>query len=736
MGGGRLAPRMVRVSLSTKYTVALLIPLAVGIGLLAVTFAQIIGSQTERNAETSGRLIADGISASLRALLDEQMAATRTLRDAVLAAHASGIVSRDQVTALMRSTLEDNPSMLGIWSCWEPNAIDGRDADFAGKAGNDDHGRYANYVVRYQDSIRSEPLEGYDGVSALDYYALPRRTLAESVVEPYGYQQDGRWMTLTTFAEPIVIDGKFAGAIGSDIDLAALQQIVSRNRPLGAGRVSLISADGKWISDTGAERNGKDIGADDPSLAQLTPDLAAGRPSIQRARSAADGGIDILRIFVPLAVGRTGTNWSVMVTLPTDSLFSEARQFTHIIQLAGLLMALMFCGTIAFCTRWFIGRPLGDIAKSLGQAASTVESDPAVDRLAARGDEIGLMASSMRLFQETQIEKSRIESEAARRAEEAIVAVEHLATGLTALADGDLTVAIDAAFSASYEKLRTDFNVTVTRLRATIGEVAASALSVGHGTAEISRASEDLSRRTEVQAAKLEESAASLDGITRAVSDTAERAEVTKVLTESAKAKSEVSIAKVQSAVAKMAAIDDSTRKIIKILETIGGIASRSNLLALNATIEATRAGEAGRAFAIVAAEVRDLATRSADAAKDIDQLISGSTTNVAQGIALVGETGIALNEIATEVAHACGAVAEIATGAKDQAGALHKANAVAKELDQVTKRNAAMAEVTTGAAKALEAESRELLRLTARFRLGERPDRPQAANATGSVCR
>jgi methyl-accepting chemotaxis protein len=727
---------MVRLSLSTKYTVALLIPLAAGIGLLAVTLAQIISSHTERGAETSGQLIADGISASLRALLDEQMAATRTLRDAVLAAHASGTLSRDEVTALMRSALEDNPSMLGVWSCWEPNVIDGRDADFVGKSGNDADGRYANYVVRYQGSIRSEPLEGYDGASALDYYALPRRTLAESVVEPYSYQQDGRWMVLTTFAEPIVIDGKFAGAIGSDIDLAALQQIVSRNRPLGTGRVSLISADGKWISDTGAERNGKDIGADDPSLAQMTPELAAGRSSIQRARSAADGGIDVLRIFVPLAVGRTGTNWSVMVTLPVDSLFSEAHQFTHIIQLAGLLMALMFCGTIVFCTRWFIGRPLGDIATGLGQAASTTESDPVLDRLAARGDEIGLMASSMRLFQETQIEKRRMEAEAARRAEEALVAVEHLATGLTALADGDLTVAIDAALSPSYEKLRADFNLTVARLRATIGEVATSALSVGHGTAEISRASEDLLRRTEVQAANLEETVASLDGITQAVHDTAERAKVAKVLTESAKAKSDVSIAKVQSAIAKMAAIDDSTRKIVKVLETIGGIASQSNLLALNATIEATRAGEAGRGFAIVAAEVRDLAKRSADAAKDINQLISGSTTNVTQGIALVGETAVALNEIATEVAHAYGAVAEIATSAKDQAGALHKANTAASELDQVTKRNAAMAEGTTGATKALEVESRELLRLTARFRLGERPERPEAANAAGSVRR
>jgi methyl-accepting chemotaxis protein len=543
-------------------------------------------------------------------------------------------------------------------------------------------------------------------------------------------------MVLTTFAEPIIIDGKFAGAIGSDIDLAALQQIVSQNRPLGTGRVSLISANGEWISDTGAERKGKAIGADDPSLAQLTPELAAGHPSIQRARSAADGGIDVLRIFVPLAVGRSGTNWSVMVTLPVDSVFSEARQFTQIIQLAGLLMALTSCGTIVLCTRWFIGRPLSDIAKGLGRAASTAEPDMALDRLAARGDEIGLMASSIRLFQETQIEKRRMETETARGVEEAIVAVEHLATGLTALAGGDLTVVIDAPFSLNYERLRTDFNIMVARLRVTIGEVAASALSVGQGTAEISCASEELSRRTEMQAANLEKTAASLDGITHAVQDTAERAKVAKALTESAKAKSKASIAKVQSAVAKMAAIDDSTRKIISVLETIGGIASQSNLLALNATIEAARAGEAGRGFAIVASEVRDLAKRSADAAKDINQLISGSTTNVKQGIALVDETGAALNEIAAELANAHDAVAGIATSAEDQAGALHQANTVTNELDQVTQRNAAMAEETTGATKALEAESRELLRLTARFRLGEGLKHRDAANSAGPVFR
>jgi methyl-accepting chemotaxis protein len=728
MGRGLPSHRLLRLSLSTQFTIVLLVPLALGIGLLVITLAQFIGSQTERSAETSGRAIADGISASLRALLDEQMAATRTLRDAVIASHTAGTVSREGMTALMRGALEDNPSMLGVWSCWEPNAVDGRDAEFVGKNGNDAHGRYANYVVRHRDGIRAEPLEGYDGDSVLDYYALPKRTHTESVVEPYNYQQDGRWLTLTTFAEPIIIDGKFAGAIGSDIDLAALQEIVSRNRPLDAGRVSLISAEGKWISDAGTDRIGKEIGVDDAELSRLLPELAAGRASIQRVRSAIDGGIDVLRIFVPLSVGRSGTYWSVMVTLPIDALYSEARRFTFMIQAAGFLMAAALCATIIFSTRQLIGKPLRDITKGLDHAGKTDEPDPAIARLAGRSDEVGLMAGSIRLFQQTQIEKRRIESESARDADDAIFAVEHLATGLTALAAGDLTVAIDKPFSARYEKLRNDLNLTIARLRSTIGEVTASAISVGNGTADISRASEQLSSRTEAQAANLEEAATSLNGITRTVQDTAERAKAAKGLTESAKAKSELSITKVQTAIAKMAAIDDSTRRVIDVLKTIGGIASQSNLLALNATIEAVHAGEMGKGFAIVASEVRDLAKRSAEAAENINELILGSTTNVKEGIALVDETSAVLSEIAAEVANAYDAVADIATSAKDQAGALEQANAVATELDQVTRHNAAMAVETTEATKALAEQSQELLRLTARFRLNDSVPRSASA--------
>ncbi|MDR3462753.1 MAG: methyl-accepting chemotaxis protein [Beijerinckiaceae bacterium] len=716
-----LMPRKkILVSLSTKYTLALLIPLAVGIGLLSIVLAQIIQTQAEHNAEASGWTIAAGVSASLEAVLDEQMAATRTMRDAIVAAQTSGAVSRAGVAGLMRRVLEDNPAILGVWSCWEPDAIDGRDRDFVAKPGSDAKGRFANYVVRHPDGIRLEPLTGYDATPPLDYYAEPKRSLAESVVEPYGYEQDGHWLLLTTFAEPIVIDGKFAGAVGSDIDLGALRKIVAQNHPLGTGRVSLVSAGGLWISDAGAGHGGKAVGADDPALAKLVPELAAGRSVLQRVQSAADGGAEVIRIFTPLAIGRTGANWSVMVTLPVEALFENAHRLTNIILLAGELMALIFCVTLVFCTRRFIGRPLREIANGLRDQESDAGPSPGLVRLSARTDEIGMMARSMLLFGETQIEKRKMEAEAVRTAEFAKVAVDNLATGLNALAQGDLTIAVEVPFSPVYEMVRNDFNLTVARLRATIGEITTSALHVGGGTSEISRASEELARRTELQAVNLEETAASLDGITRAVLDTAERSQVAKDLTESAKAKTQVSIGKVQNAIAKMAAIEETTAKVVSVLAVIQGVAAQSNLLALNATIEAARAGQAGSGFAVVALEVRELARRSAEAAKNINQLIEGSTANVREGVALVDETGDALNEIAAEVANAYIAVASIAESARDQANSLRQANAVANELDQLTQRNAAMAEETTAAASALEAQSAEMLRLTGWFRVGE----------------
>jgi methyl-accepting chemotaxis protein len=240
------------------------------------------------------------------------------------------------------------------------------------------------------------------------------------------------------------------------------------------------------------------------------------------------------------------------------------------------------------------------------------------------------------------------------------------------------------------------------------------------GSGEIAVAADDLSRRTEQQAAGLEETAATLDQITATVKNTAEGAIQAQKVVASAKTDADHSGEVVRKAIAAMGGIEKSSKQIGQIIGVIDEIAFQTNLLALNAGVEAARAGDAGRGFPVVASEVRALAQRSAEAAKEIKSLISASTTQVGQGVDLVGETGKALGRIVVQVAEINTLVASITASAQEQSSALHQVNTAVNQMDQVTQQNAAMVEETTAAAHSLSKESEELARLIGRFQVGQ----------------
>jgi methyl-accepting chemotaxis protein len=168
-----------------------------------------------------------------------------------------------------------------------------------------------------------------------------------------------------------------------------------------------------------------------------------------------------------------------------------------------------------------------------------------------------------------------------------------------------------------------------------------------------------------------------------------------------------------------MGAIEDSSKQISQIIGVIDEIAFQTNLLALNAGVEAARAGDAGRGFAVVAQEVRALAQRSAEAAKEIKTLISTSTQQVSQGVSLVGQTGEALQRIVAKVGEIDALVTEIAASAAEQATGLNEVNTAVNQMDQVVQQNAAMVEESTAATHSLKGETGELVRLMARFQVG-----------------
>ncbi len=291
-----------------------------------------------------------------------------------------------------------------------------------------------------------------------------------------------------------------------------------------------------------------------------------------------------------------------------------------------------------------------------------------------------------------------------------------LAQGLGKLAHGDLRARIDSPFPPAFEALRQDFNAALLRLNATLTAIQTGASTMQSGTEEIASAADDLSRRTEQQAASLEETAAALDEIAatvkRATSDARQAASVVA----NAKSEAERSGDVVARAVAAMGEIEKSSGQIGQIIGVIDEIAFQTNLLALNAGVEAARAGEAGRGFAVVAQEVRALAQRSADAAKEIKTLISNSSRQVASGVDLVGQTGQTLTRIVAEVVQVDRLVNDIARSSEEQATGLAQVNTAVNHMDQVTQQNAAMVEEATAATHSLLTEARDLTRRVGEF--------------------
>jgi methyl-accepting chemotaxis protein len=397
-------------------------------------------------------------------------------------------------------------------------------------------------------------------------------------------------------------------------------------------------------------------------------------------------------------------------------------------------------------TFWMISRPL----EALGRAMASLANGDLTAAVPGqeRKDEIGAMANTVQVFKANAVKtvtmeagivadraaaeatRSQEEAEKAREAAEDQVAFEALQQGLDALTHGNLTHQITAMLAPKTQRLKDDFNLTATRLRETISTISVSIRNISTGTAEIGRASDDLSRRTENQAASLEQTAAALDEITATVRKTSEGATGAQTIVSAAKADAERSSGVMRDAVSAMSAIESSAQQIGQIIGVIDEIAFQTNLLALNAGVEAARAGDAGRGFAVVASEVRALAQRSAQAAKEIKQLISTSSQQVGRGVELVSETGSSLERIVVHVAGFYNAINDIAASTKEQASALAEINTAINQMDQVTQQNAAMVEQSTAASHSLTNETVELDRLTSYFQVGARQSRPAAPPA------
>jgi methyl-accepting chemotaxis protein len=299
------------------------------------------------------------------------------------------------------------------------------------------------------------------------------------------------------------------------------------------------------------------------------------------------------------------------------------------------------------------------------------------------------------------------------------------------IAQGDLTARMQGSYAGAFDRIKNDCNTTVEQLTTIVGDIRLTTETMTTAAKEIAAGNTDLSQRTEEQASSLQETAASMEEITSTVKQNADNARQANQLAESASQIAMRGGSVVGQVVGTMEMITASSKKIVDIISVIDGIAFQTNILALNAAVEAARAGEQGRGFAVVATEVRNLAQRSANAAKEIKGLIGDSVDKVEAGSRLVADAGTTMEEVVKSVKRVTDIMAEITAASAEQSSGIEQVNQAVAQMDKVTQQNAALVEQAAAAAESMEEQAQGLSRTVSVFRVADMRNAPASTGAT-----
>ncbi|HEY1034306.1 MAG TPA: methyl-accepting chemotaxis protein, partial [Pseudoxanthomonas sp.] len=373
-------------------------------------------------------LEAERISGELTGAFDTNEA----LANALLSQRAGDGIDRAAASAIFKRQLEAHPDWVGVGTLWEPDAFDGKDADFVGSEGHDDTGRFMSYWAWSDGAPLLEALRDYEVPGAGDWYLRPRELKRAVVAEPYVYKIAGKDVLMTTLSTPVVQDGTYLGVMTVDFALQSLQERIGKLTPMGAGFVRLVTPGGVLIADRDPARVGKPF--DDGDAGAVLKQIAAGE-SVFRETRGSDGEA-LVEAYVPLSIGKAQERFMLGVVVPRSVVMQDARAVLWTIVTVGMLGALLLCGAIYWLLRRQVAAPLAGAVRVADDIARG-KLDSVID--AGRADEIGTLMQAMRTMQGNLRERIERDAVAARENLRIRTALEEVTTNVM-IADADRTI--------------------------------------------------------------------------------------------------------------------------------------------------------------------------------------------------------------------------------------------------------------------------------------------------------